>query len=190
MDVVLQFQELTSFRSVLVFLTKKEIRKSAQALRESMASWPRVVEVRELYSGVGKDAGSDICRLVRDVEARVIVLATNVAESSITLVSLDAVIDFGHENVRFRSVMRVVLESRASSRQRRGRAGRTGKGSYLWMLSKKRYADLPSYREPAVCRLPLTSLVLTSLSTGQVERCTADSSFLQELPTHPPQENL
>ena len=58
------------------------------------------------------------------------------------------------------------------------------------MLAKTQYADLPEYREPAVCRLSLASVVLTSLSTGQVERFTAASSFMQELPTQPPQEDL
>ena len=96
-------------------------------------------------------------------------LSTNVAEASVTLVNLDAVIDFAHENARFRNVMSKVLESRASSTQRRGRAGRTGEGSYLLMLSKAQYTDLPEYREPAVCKLSLASVVLSSLSTGQVD---------------------
>ena len=138
-----------------------------------MDSLSVVVQVRELYSGVGKDTERDICKLVSDGDAHVIVLATNVAETSLTLANLDTVIDFARENARFCNVLRVVLESRASSIQRRGRAGRTREGSYLLMLSKAQYVDLPEYREPAVCSLPLTSLGLTSLSTGQVERCTA-----------------
>ena len=191
MDVVQTFQKLTRFRSVLVFLaTKDEIRKSAQALRTGFASRRQDVEVRELYSGIGIDAEKDICRLVRDVGARVVVLSTNVAEASVTLVNLDAVIDFARENARLRSRLKVVVESRASSVQRRGRAGRTGKGFYLVMLTKEEFANLAEYREPAVCRLPLTSLVLTSLNTGQLERCTEASTFLQDLPTHPPLENL
>ena len=104
------------------------MRKSARALREHMASVQLLVEVKELYSGIGKDAENEICDLIRNLRAHVVVLATNVAETSLTLVNLDAVIDFGRENGRFRSRMKVVLESRASSVQRRGRTGRTGKG--------------------------------------------------------------
>ena len=192
-EVVAQFQKLTQFRSVLVFLaTKAEIRKCAAALSDTLTSLDGPIEVRQLYSGVARSVEKDICQLLRDSNARLIVLATNVAEAAVTLENLDAVIDFGHENTRFRGGMKVVRESRASSVQRRGRAGRTGlrHGFYLLMLSKSDYATLHEYREPAVCRLPLTSLIVVALSSGQLERCADAESFLRNLPTVPPLEHL
>lgn len=98
---------------------------------------------------------------------RKLIFATNIAETSITIDDVGVVIDTGRvKELRYDSTRRIssledVFVSRASARQRRGRAGRVGPGTCVHLMTRYRHDQLLSdYPEAEVRRVPLEQLVL------------------------------
>lgn len=148
--------------NVLVFLPGKgEINECHDALRKM-----RHIEIVPLHGDLSPDA-QDIAFETHSQHRRVI-LATNVAETSITLPGVTAVIDTGLVRQRVHQNRRIVLAlrpiSQASAEQRRGRAGRLGPGICyrLW----EEHGQLEEETLPEVRREDLTQFVLTVASTG------------------------
>ena len=148
--------------NVLVFLPGKgEINECHDALRKI-----RHIELVPLHGDLSADA-QDIAFEIHSQRRRVI-LATNVAETSITLPGITAVVDTGlvrqhiHQNRRIVLALRPISE--ASAEQRRGRAGRLGSGICyrLW----EEHGQLEQETLPEVRREDLTQFVLTVASTG------------------------
>ncbi len=114
-------------------------------------------------------------------QRRRVILATNVAETSITLPGITAVVDAGlvrqriHQNRRIALALRPI--SQASAEQRRGRAGRLGPGICyrLW----EEHAQLEQETRPEILREDLTRLVLAVAATGYRPQ---DLAFLDEPP--------
>jgi len=105
--------------------------------------------------------------LVPPVGTRKIVLATNIAETGITIPDVTCVIDTGkHKEMRFderRQLSRLieVFVSRANAKQRRGRAGRVQKGLCFHLFTKNRHDNImPEEQTPEMLRLSLQDLVL------------------------------
>src|SRR5690606_19336899 len=137
---------------VLVFLPGVgEIRRAARAL----ADLPQTlgVDVRVLHGALPGDE-QDLA--IRPGPRRRVVLATNVAESSVTIDGVDAVIDTGlarvlrHDPARGLDALRVERISRASAAQRAGRAGRTAPGIcwQLWTRAEER--AMPAFDTPEI----------------------------------------
>ncbi len=148
--------------NVLVFLPGKgEINECHDALRKM-----RHIEIVPLHGDLSPDA-QDIAFETHSQRRRVI-LATNVAETSITLPGVTAVVDTGLVRQRIHQNRRIVLAlrpiSQASAEQRRGRAGRLGPGICyrLW----EEHGQLEQETLPEVRREDLTQFVLTVASTG------------------------
>ena len=148
--------------NVLVFLPGKgEINECHDALHKM-----RHIEIVPLHGDLSPDA-QDIAFETHSQHRRVI-LATNVAETSITLPGVTAVIDTGLVRQRVHQNRRIVLAlrpiSQASAEQRRGRAGRLGPGICyrLW----EEHGQLEEETLPEVRREDLTQFVLTVASTG------------------------
>ena len=148
--------------NVLVFLPGKgEINECHEALRKI-----RNIEIVPLHGDLSPDA-QDIAFETHSKRRRVI-LATNVAETSITLPGVTAVVDTGLVRQRIHQNRRIVLAlrpiSQASAEQRRGRAGRLGPGICyrLW----EEHGQLEQETLPEVRREDLTQFVLTVASTG------------------------
>ena len=148
--------------NILVFLPGKgEINECHDALRKM-----RHIEIVPLHGDLPTDA-QDIAFETRSQHRRVI-LATNVAETSITLPGITAVVDTGLVRQRIHQNRRIVLAlrpiSQASAEQRRGRAGRLGPGICyrLW----EEHGQLEQETLPEVRREDLTQFVLTVASTG------------------------
>ncbi|WP_426181563.1 ATP-dependent RNA helicase HrpA [Microbacterium sp. TWP3-1-2b2] len=159
---------------VLVFLPgEAEIRDAADAVRAAYASSKAPVEVLPLY---GRLSAAEQHRVfepsrVAGVRRRVI-LATNVAETSLTVPGIKYVIDTGTARISRYSnrskVQRLPIEpiSQASANQRSGRAGRTSDGIAIRLYSEDDFAGRAEFTEPEVLRTSLASVVLQMLSLG------------------------
>ncbi len=152
---------------VLVFLPgEREIRDVGDWLERELGA---DVEVLALYSRLSWDQQSKIFQRGR---RRRIVLATNVAETSITVPGIRAVIDSGLARISRYSprnrLQRLPIEpvSRASADQRKGRCGRLGPGLCLRLYTENDYAERPAFTEPEILRTNLAALLLRLAADG------------------------
>ncbi|MDP9428985.1 MAG: ATP-dependent RNA helicase HrpA, partial [Actinomycetota bacterium] len=161
---------------VLVFLAgEREIRDTADVLTERFPS----VEVLPLYSRL---SAADQHRVFAPHTGRRIVLATNVAETSLTVPGIRYVVDPGTARIsRYSSrlkVQRLPIEpiSQASARQRSGRCGRTSEGIAIRLYTQEDFESRPEYTDPEILRTSLASVLLqmAALELGDV----ADFPFI------------
>jgi ATP-dependent helicase HrpA len=154
---------------VLVFLSGEgEIREVAKQLRHLALEQ---VEVLPLYARLPQKEQNRVFRQRRGSGVRVI-LATNVAETSLTVPGIRYVIDPGYARVSrysFRSkLQRLPIEaiSQASASQRAGRCGRTADGVCLRLYSEEDFAGRPEFTEPEIQRTNLAAVILQMLRLG------------------------
>ncbi|MGO9988061.1 MAG: ATP-dependent RNA helicase HrpA [Steroidobacteraceae bacterium] len=152
---------------VLVFLPgEREIRDVAELLEREL---PSHVEVLTLYSRLSWEQQS---RIFKQGARQRVVLATNVAETSITVPGIRAVIDSGLARISRYSprnrLQRLPIErvSRASADQRKGRCGRIGPGLCVRLYSEADFEARPSFTEPEVLRTNLAALLLRLAADG------------------------
>ncbi|MBS0374978.1 MAG: ATP-dependent RNA helicase HrpA [Proteobacteria bacterium] len=152
---------------VLVFLPgEREIRETAEAIEQ--AHGPRLA-VLPLYSRL---AWSDQQRVFDRRGPRRVVLATNVAETSLTVPGIRAVIDSGLARIARYSarsqLLRLPIEpvSQASANQRAGRCGRIGAGVCLRLYAEEDYAARPPFTPPEVLRTNLANVILQMAVLG------------------------
>jgi ATP-dependent helicase HrpA len=150
----------------LVFLPgEKQILETRDVLVRRRVDW----DVLPLY---GRLAGPDQDRVFAGHQRRRVVLATNVAETSLTIPGVRFVIDAGLARVSRYSprakFQRLPIEpvSQASADQRRGRCGREGEGICIRLYSEDDYLARPRYTEPEILRTNLASLVLQMAALG------------------------
>ena len=153
---------------VLVFLPGAgEIRRALQAL-EGLAT-TGAVEVLPLH---GELPSAEQDRAVRPSKKRKVILATNVAETSLTIDGVVAVIDSGlfrqarHSPWSGLPELLTVKTSRSSAVQRAGRAGRTRKGRCLRLYTQHDQDARPLHEAPEIQRADLSELVLTLARAG------------------------
>ncbi|MGE0238644.1 MAG: ATP-dependent helicase HrpB, partial [Parvibaculaceae bacterium] len=159
---------------ILAFLPgEAEIRRTEDALRAS--SLPEDVTVMPLY---GAMALADQDAVIRPAGAggRKIVLATTIAETSLTIDGIDMVIDSGlKRSPRFdpatgMTALATVRVSQASADQRRGRAGRQGPGLCLRLWPEQEMRALKTHDEPEILIADLAPLVLELANWGVTDR--------------------
>jgi ATP-dependent helicase HrpA len=157
---------------VLVFLPgEREIREAAEALRKHH---PPHTEILPLYARL---AVAEQDRVFRTSNARRIVLATNVAETSLTVPGIRYVVDAGLARVKRYSYrnkveqLQVEAISQAAARQRAGRCGRVADGVCIRLYEEADYLARPAYTEPEILRSSLAAVILRmkSLRLGDVE---------------------
>jgi len=157
---------------ILVFLSgEREIRDTAAALAD--ADLP-ATEIVPLYARL---SAAEQQRAFAPHRGRRIVLATNVAETSITVPGVRYVVDPGTARIsrynRRTKVQRLPIEpiSQASADQRAGRCGRVGPGICIRLYSEEDYAARPRFTEPEILRTNLASVILqmAALGLGDVE---------------------
>jgi ATP-dependent helicase HrpA len=155
---------------ILVFLSgEREIRDTAEAVRDLNA------EVLPLYARLST---ADQHRVFAPHAGRRIVLATNVAETSLTVPGIHYVIDPGTARIsrysRRTKVQRLPIEpiSQASAAQRTGRCGRTANGVCIRLYSERDFDGRPQFTEPEILRTNLASVILQmkALGLGDLER--------------------
>ena len=126
-------------------------------------------------------------RALSPAAQRKLILATNVAESSVTVEGVNAVIDSGLARVATYSpwsglpTLHIGRVSKASARQRAGRAGRTGPGSVLRLYPEEDYLRRPEQDAPEIVRSDLSQLCL-ALRAMRIARVT-DIEWLDAPPT-------
>ncbi len=119
-------------------------------------------------------------RAIAPSTQRKLILATNVAESSVTIEGVTAVIDSGLVRIATHSpwsglpTLNVGRISKASAKQRAGRAGRTAPGRVLRLYSSEDYALRPEHDEPEIMRADLSHLCLTLRAMGVADIQTLD----------------
>jgi ATP-dependent helicase HrpA len=157
---------------VLVFLSgEREIRDTADAL----ADRPDLgdLEVLPLYARL---SAAEQHRVFQPHRRPRVVLATNVAETSLTVPGIKYVIDPGTARISRYSqrtkVQRLPIEpvSRASADQRKGRCGRTSDGLCIRLYSEEDFAARPEFTDPEILRTNLASVILqaAALDLGEV----------------------
>ena len=151
--------------AILVFLSGYSDIDIVQSLLESSKS-SKSMRIVCLHSTVPQEH-QNLAFKPSPSGIRKVVLATNIAETSITVDDVVYVIDTGRvKQVAFNpktgiSSLQETWVSRASSKQRAGRAGRVREGEYFALYTNKRYSDrFSSYTEPEISRVPLTDLCL------------------------------
>lgn len=149
---------------LLVFLpTEHDIRTASRKLKGIVG---HAVDVLPLYARLSTEQQNLI---FRPGKRRRVVLATNVAESSVTVPRIRAVIDTGTARIsRYAprsKVQRLPIEpvSQASADQRAGRCGRIGPGLCIRLYSEEDYQSRPRYTTPEIRRTNLASVILQSM---------------------------
>jgi ATP-dependent helicase HrpA len=148
---------------VLVFLSgEREIRDTAEAIRGVMSG----VEVLPLYARLPTAEQQKVFKLNTSNLIRRIVLATNVAETSLTVPGIRYVVDPGTARIsrysRRTKVQRLPIEpiSQASAAQRSGRSGRTSPGVCIRLYSEQDFESRPRYTDPEILRTNLAAVIL------------------------------
>lgn len=159
---------------VLVFLSgEREIRDTAEALRA--VTDQAHTEVLPLYARLPTAEQQKVFQPART--ARRIVLATNVAETSLTVPGIRYVVDPGTARIsrysRRTKVQRLPIEpiSQASAAQRAGRSGRTAPGVCIRLYSEQDFDSRPRFTDPEILRTNLASVILqmAALGFGDIE---------------------
>ncbi len=159
---------------VLVFFSgEREIRDTAEALRRHLSRLREPVEVLPLYARL---SAAEQHKVFAAHDVRRVVLATNVAETSLTVPGIRFVVDPGTARVSRYSyrlkVQRLPIEpvSRASANQRAGRCGRTSDGVCLRLYGEEDFLARPEFTEPEILRTNLASVILamTALGLGDI----------------------
>ncbi|MFM1926392.1 MAG: ATP-dependent helicase HrpB, partial [Pseudomonadota bacterium] len=162
---------------ILIFLPgEREIREAADHLRKHLSHQPltRSAEVLPLFARLSQ-AEQD--RIFEASNGRRIVLATNVAETSLTVPGIRFVIDAGTARVKRYSlrskVEQLMVEpiSQAAANQRAGRCGRVANGICIRLYDEKDFAAGPRFTDPEILRSSLAGVILRmkSLHLGVVE---------------------
>ena len=168
---------------ILIFLPgEREIREAADHLRKHLAHQPltRNAEVLPLFARLSQ-AEQD--RIFDSHSGRRIVLATNVAETSLTVPGIRYVIDAGTARVKrysFRSkVEQLMVEpvSQSSANQRAGRCGRVADGICIRLYDEQDFLGRPRFSDPEILRSSLASVILRmkALHLGTIE----DFAFIE-----------
>ncbi|MDE2432269.1 MAG: ATP-dependent RNA helicase HrpA [Burkholderiales bacterium] len=160
---------------ILVFLPgEREIREAADHLRKHLAQERAVAEVLPLFARLSQQEQD---RVFQTGGPKRIVLATNVAETSLTVPGIRYVVDAGQARVKrysFRNkVEQLQVEpiSQAAANQRAGRCGRVANGICIRLYDEKDFSSRPRFTDPEILRSSLAGVILRmkSLHLGSVE---------------------
>jgi ATP-dependent helicase HrpA len=172
---------------ILVFLPgEREIRETADHLRQHLAAQVRGGPIPEVLPLFARLSQAEQERVFSPGNGRRIVLATNVAETSLTVPGIRYVIDSGLARVKRYSyrnkVEQLLVEpiSQAAAQQRAGRCGRVADGICVRLYDETDFAGRARFTDPEILRSSLAGVILRmkSLGLGAVE----DFSFLEAPP--------
>ena len=152
---------------ILIFMNgEREIRDTAESLQKQNL---RFTEILPLYARLSAEEQQ---RIFRPNSLNRIILATNVAETSLTIPNIKYVIDTGTARISRYSyrtkVQRLPIEpiSQASANQRKGRCGRVSEGICIRLYSEEDFNSRPEFTDPEILRTNLASVILQMASLG------------------------
>ena len=157
---------------VLVFLPGLGEIRQTQAILDSSSQIQQEVDIMPLYGDLPLQ---DQQRVLQPSAKKKLVLATNVAETSITIDGVTAVVDSGYARImRFDSrfglnQLELARISKASAAQRAGRAGRTSPGKCLRLWTEKEHFMLPDFDLPEILRVDLSEAILQLIAWGETD---------------------
>ncbi len=161
---------------VLVFLPgEREIKEAAEALRKHHSALPGVKpEILPLFA---RQSAQEQQRVFSRSSGRRVVLATNVAETSLTVPGIRYVVDSGLARVKRYSPRNKVEQlqvedvAQSAARQRAGRCGRVAAGVCFRLYDEAEFAKRPAHTDPEIVRSSLAGVILRmkSLGLGDVE---------------------
>ncbi|WP_066295506.1 ATP-dependent RNA helicase HrpA [Arthrobacter luteolus] len=172
---------------ILIFFSgEREIRDAADALRGTLQRNPRLAnaEILPLFARLSL---AEQHRVFSPGKQRRIVLATNVAETSLTVPGIKYVIDTGTARISRYShrtkVQRLPIEriSQASANQRSGRCGRVSDGIAIRLYSEEDFEARPEFTDPEILRTNLAAVILQMAAMGvaQGPKDVSDFPFVQ-----------
>ncbi|MCH8570376.1 ATP-dependent RNA helicase HrpA [Nesterenkonia sp. AY15] len=170
-DAVLELSAEPDGDVLIFFPGEREIRDAAEALTETIAA-DRRLRGSEILPLFGRLSMAEQKRVFSPGGRRRIVLATNVAETSLTVPGIKYVIDTGTARISRYStrtkVQRLPIEaiSQASANQRSGRSGRTSDGIAIRLYSQEDFDSRPAFTDPEILRTSLASVLLQMSSMG------------------------
>lgn len=160
---------------ILVFLTgREEIESAMQKLSELASTLPseaQAIQPLPLYAGLSTEEQMYVFSEAAD-NTRKVILATNIAEASVTISGIVYVIDCGFVKLRaFNPTTNIETltpfpVSKASATQRAGRAGRTQPGKCFRLYTQRSYTNLPATTTPEIQRSNLAPVVLQLKALG------------------------
>ena len=172
---------------ILVFLPgEREIREAADHLRKHLLAQHRGGPQPEILPLFARLSQAEQERVFQPGNGRRIVLATNVAETSLTVPGIRYVIDSGQARVKRYSYrnkveqLQVEAISQAAANQRAGRCGRVSNGICIRLYGEAEFASRPRFTDPEILRSSLAGVILRmkALHLGAVE----DFPFLEAPP--------
>lgn len=158
---------------VLVFLSgERQIRETADVLRKNV---DQLTEIIPLFSRL---SNAEQQKVFKSSSKRRIILATNVAETSLTIPGIQYVIDSGYARISRYSyrtkVQRLPIEkiSQASANQRKGRCGRTSDGICIRLYDEDDFNNRPEFTDAEILRTNLASVILQmhNIRLGTIEK--------------------
>ena len=164
---------------ILVFLPgEREIRDAADHLRKHLARQHKGGPQPEILPLFARLSQAEQEAVFNPGNGRRIVLATNVAETSLTVPGIRYVIDSGFARVKRYSYrtkveqLQVEAISQAAANQRAGRCGRVANGICIRLYDEKEFTGRPPFTDPEILRSSLAGVILRmkSLRLGQVEQ--------------------
>lgn len=163
----------TSSGDILIFLSgERQIRDTAEALRKHH---PDKTEIIPLFSRL---SNAEQQKVFKGHTHRRIILATNVAETSLTIPGIQFVIDTGYARISRYSyrtkIQRLPIEkvSQASANQRKGRCGRTSDGICIRLYSEEDFENRPVFTDAEILRTNLANVILQmhNIRLGTIEQ--------------------
>lgn len=155
---------------ILIFLSGESAIKSVySALKYSSVS--KKLDIYPLYSRLSKEEQNSVFAPTKKGLTKVVV-ATNIAETSITIDGITVVIDSGeaksnyYNQYNFTSTLQEEKISRSNAEQRKGRAGRTREGICYRLYSQSDFLERKEYPSPEILRSDLSDVVLRSSDLG------------------------
>lgn len=152
---------------ILIFMNgEREIRDTTEALNKREL---RFTEILPLYARLSAEEQQ---RIFKPSGLNRVILATNVAETSLTIPNIKYVIDTGTARISRYSyrtkVQRLPIEpiSQASANQRKGRCGRVSEGICIRLYSEEDFNNRPQFTDPEILRTNLASVILQMSSLG------------------------
>lgn len=167
-----ELAELDRTGHILVFLSgEREIRETAELLRKHH---PPHTEILPLYARLN---AAEQARVFQPSNGRRIILATNVAETSLTVPGVRFVVDTGYARISRYSphskVQRLPIEtvSQSSANQRKGRCGRLSDGVCIRLYSETDFINRPEFTQPEILRTSLADVILrmAALNLGPID---------------------